>query len=70
MTRDELIEKVATMLADYDGNDMAFSESVINTIFDALKEPTDEMATAAFDTDEDDCIWQAMLNASPLAKEG
>lgn len=91
MTRDELIEKVARSMdsqlwLDKDNwidipsltlsRSLQFAEVAINTIFDALKEPTDEMCFAAEEYD-----WEAnhditfsecfvsMLSASPLAPE-
>lgn len=77
MTRDELIEKVARAIYVADDMDETYEEmetffkclatSAIDTIFTALKEPTDEMEKSAIDAAEDDCLWQAMLNASPLA---
>lgn len=97
MTRDELIEKVAIIIfhnefKECDSNETA--EEILNTIFDALKEPTDEMCFAGgeyvLSVGSIDCmhvddrpefgmkgretgsyeLFQAMLNASPLAKEG
>lgn len=81
MTRDELIEKVAIIIfhnefKECDSNETA--DEILNSIFDALKEPTEQMQSAAEEYD-----WEAnhditfsecfvsMLNASPLApKEG
>lgn len=45
MTRDELIKKVANIIAITCGNDYAYecAIDVIDTIFDASREPTEEM---------------------------
>lgn len=81
MTRDELREKVARAICYSDMNEDVFdalsayqkeqficnADAAIDTIFAALKEPTEEMETAAIDAGDDDCLWQAMLSASPLA---
>lgn len=86
MTREELIEKVAECIAEFYLSDTKqasiyhdVSEEISDTIFYALKHPTKDMrkvgseARWATPVRNADCvteIWQAMLNASPLAKEG
>lgn len=91
MTREELIEKVAisiheTMWANVDFDRLhgqqkkhlrKEAEIAVNTIFAALKEPTEEMIDAYFNnslaatTMAGICAndWQSMLAASPLAPE-
>ncbi|HUH57454.1 MAG TPA: hypothetical protein VL020_02940 [Pseudomonadales bacterium] len=87
MTRDELIERVEIILNSYSiGYDIDYfkarkmrAEHILNTIFDALKEPTEEMIEQSsgyiishpenkycIKDDAKEC-WQAMLAASPLA---
>lgn len=75
MTRDELINKVVKDCQYYMSESEAkeLANDVINTIFDALKKPTEEMIVQGYNSDDfvlepSEC-WQAMLNASPLAKK-
>lgn len=87
MTRDELREKVARAICYSDMNDDVFDElfayqkeqficnadAAIDTIFAALKEPTEEMIDAFFEQQSGDeeptKSWELMLSASPLAPE-
>lgn len=86
MKRDELIEKVAFKLQliagdeyDYDicGLDKReasrYAEELLDTIYEALKEPTRDMYNSAHGHYEGEAflphgLWQAMLAASPLSK--
>lgn len=83
MTRCELIEELGECLFQADVGDGAMKlyyakhhyESMatiaLDTIFAALKEPTEEMLDEARRyCDVPINTWQAMLNASPLAPKG
>lgn len=74
--REELIESVANILADYDGDDIGTSPLILSTTLAALREPADGMQEAGVkarwrssvrDADNVREIWQHMLSASPLA---
>jgi len=45
------------------------AKAAISTILAALQEPTEAMEQAALDAGNDECIWRAMLNASPLGEQ-
>lgn len=87
MTRDELIERVAEAIhkerngfgcmawartqAVYKDAYRSDARASINTIFAALKEPTEEMTVNGYvHCYKPLSTWQAMLNASPLAPKG
>lgn len=83
MTRDEMIGAISHAIVVGESNyipSKVTAEAILNTIFAALKEPTEEMRERGYDAigDEDlnpttlgmNQLWQAMLTASPLAPEG
>lgn len=83
MTRDELIKEIAYQLAIEKAGgegtipDPVFFEGMakvaIETVFYALKEPTEEMVSAGNEYGAfigAYGIWKDMLSASPLAKDG
>lgn len=74
MTRDELIEKVAVIIRGHDPDYDTYAETaqdILNAIFAALKEPTEEMIDAFFEQqsyeETADKSWKLMLSSSPLA---
>lgn len=75
MTRDELIDKLEDILCTWEGDPCErynCAISIMNTIFDALKEPTEQMISDGDDIInymilKSESIYRAMLNASPLA---
>lgn len=85
MTRNELREKVARAICYSDMNEDVFdalsayqkeqftcnAEAALDTIFAALKEPTEDMTVNGYvHCYKPSQTWQAMLSASPLAPKG
>lgn len=81
MTRDELREKVAQSICYSDMYEDVFdvlsadqkeqficnADAALDTIFAALKEPTEEMMKTIGATSVQRLVWHKMLSASPLA---
>lgn len=77
MTRHELLHQVALAIMGIDTQQktpmphhLQYAENVLSTIFDALKEPTEDMMKTIGATSVQRSVWQKMLAASPLAPEG
>lgn len=65
MTRDEIKVAIKNILTN--GSDADIYEEILDTIFAALKEPTEEMMKTIGATSVQRLVWHKMLSASPLA---